>query len=80
MVGALSAGPIGDRVGRKPLLVANLTIIGLASLLSASAGSLFVLSIFDHETRVRPICEQDDGSKQPMPWAPPTTLLHRKIA
>jgi AAHS family 4-hydroxybenzoate transporter-like MFS transporter len=45
MVGALSAGPLGDRVGRKPLLLASLTIFGLASLLSAFAGSLFVLSI-----------------------------------
>ena len=45
MVGALSAGPIGDRVGRKPLLLASLTIFGLASLLSAFAGSLQVLSI-----------------------------------
>jgi AAHS family 4-hydroxybenzoate transporter-like MFS transporter len=45
MVGALSAGPLGDRVGRKPLLLASLTIFGLASLLSAFAGSLFMLSI-----------------------------------
>ena len=45
MVGALSAGPIGDRVGRKPLLLASLTIFGLASLSSAFAGSLLVLSI-----------------------------------
>ena len=45
MVGALSAGPIGDRVGRKPLLVVSLTIFGLASLLSATAGSLLMLSI-----------------------------------
>jgi len=45
MVGALSAGPIGDRVGRKPLLLASLTIFGVASLLSAFAGSLLVLSI-----------------------------------
>ena len=45
MVGALSAGPIGDRVGRKPLLLASLTIFGLASVLSAFAGSLPVLSI-----------------------------------
>src|SRR5438132_8434759 len=45
MVGALSAGPIGDRLGRKPLLLASLTIFGLASLLSAFAGSLLMLSI-----------------------------------
>ncbi len=45
MVGALSAGPIGDRVGRKPLLLASLTIFGLASLLSAFAGSLGMLTI-----------------------------------
>ncbi len=45
MVGALSAGPIGDRLGRRPLLIASLTIFGLASLLTAFAGSLFVLSI-----------------------------------
>jgi AAHS family 4-hydroxybenzoate transporter-like MFS transporter len=52
MVGALSAGPIGDRVGRKPLLIASLTIFGLASLLSAFAGSLLVLSILRFFTGV----------------------------
>src|SRR5438128_3282257 len=45
LVGALSAGPIGDRVGRKPLPLATLTIFGLASLLGAFAGSLLMLSI-----------------------------------
>jgi AAHS family 4-hydroxybenzoate transporter-like MFS transporter len=45
MVGALSAGPIGDRVGRKPLLLASLTIFGLASLFSAFAGSLLMLTV-----------------------------------
>ena len=45
LVGALSAGPIGDRVGRKPLLLASLTIFGLASLFSAFAGSLGALTI-----------------------------------
>jgi AAHS family 4-hydroxybenzoate transporter-like MFS transporter len=44
MAGALSAGPIGDRIGRKPLLLASLSIFGLASLLTAFAGSLAMLS------------------------------------
>src|SRR3984893_7549103 len=46
MVGALSAGPIGDRFGRRPLLLASLTIFGLASLFSAAAGSLGMLSLW----------------------------------
>jgi MFS transporter, AAHS family, 4-hydroxybenzoate transporter len=45
MVGALSAGPIGDRVGRKPLLLASVTIFGVASLMSAFVPSLFLLSV-----------------------------------
>jgi AAHS family 4-hydroxybenzoate transporter-like MFS transporter len=45
LVGALSAGPIGDRVGRKPLLLASVTIFGIASLLSAFAPSLTVLTV-----------------------------------
>jgi AAHS family 4-hydroxybenzoate transporter-like MFS transporter len=45
MIGALAAGPIGDRFGRKPLLVASLLIFGLASLASAFAPSLFMLTI-----------------------------------
>jgi AAHS family 4-hydroxybenzoate transporter-like MFS transporter len=45
MVGALAAGPIGDRVGRKPLLLVSVTIFGIASLFSAFAPSLVVLSI-----------------------------------
>ena len=44
MVGALSAGPIGDRLGRRPLLLGSLTIFGVASLFSAFAGSLGMLS------------------------------------
>jgi AAHS family 4-hydroxybenzoate transporter-like MFS transporter len=46
LVGALSAGPIGDRFGRRPLLLASLTIFGVASLLSATAGSLGMLSLW----------------------------------
>ena len=45
LVGALSAGPIGDRVGRKPLLLASVTIFGIASLLSAFAPSLIMLTV-----------------------------------
>src|SRR5437773_6934869 len=44
MIGALSAGPIGDRIGRKPLLLASLTIFGLASLFSGSAHTSFAVS------------------------------------
>src|ERR1700683_1715979 len=46
MAGALSAGPIGDRFGRRPLLLASLTIFGIASLLTAAAGSLTMLTVF----------------------------------
>jgi AAHS family 4-hydroxybenzoate transporter-like MFS transporter len=45
-VGALSSGPIGDRIGRKPLLLASLTIFGVASVLTAFAGSLSMLSLW----------------------------------
>ena len=45
LVGALSAGPIGDRFGRKPLLLVSLTMFGIASLLSAFAGSLLMLTV-----------------------------------
>jgi len=45
LIGALSAGPLGDRVGRKPLLVVSLTIFGLASLASAFAPGLLILSV-----------------------------------
>jgi MFS transporter, AAHS family, 4-hydroxybenzoate transporter len=44
MVGALSAGPIGDRLGRKPLLLISVALFGLASLASAVAPSLDFLA------------------------------------
>ncbi|MGH7116796.1 MAG: MFS transporter [Stellaceae bacterium] len=44
MVGALASGPIGDRLGRKPLLLASIAIFGVASLASAWSGSLGMLS------------------------------------
>ena len=37
MVGALCSGPIGDRVGRKPLLLISIAIFSFASLASAFA-------------------------------------------
>jgi len=45
LVGALSSGPIGDRVGRKPLLLASIAVFGAASLLSGFAGSLTMLAV-----------------------------------
>jgi MFS transporter, AAHS family, 4-hydroxybenzoate transporter len=45
MAGALSAGPIGDRIGRKPLLMMSLAMFGVASLLSACADSTIVQSV-----------------------------------
>jgi MFS transporter, AAHS family, 4-hydroxybenzoate transporter len=44
MVGALISGPIGDRFGRKPLLIASVAIFGLASLASAFSPSLGFLA------------------------------------
>jgi AAHS family 4-hydroxybenzoate transporter-like MFS transporter len=44
MVGALSAGPAGDRLGRKPVIIAGLLFIGVFSLLSAFATSLPMLT------------------------------------
>jgi MFS transporter, AAHS family, 4-hydroxybenzoate transporter len=44
MAGALSSGPLGDRFGRKPLLLASIALFGVASLGSAFAPSLRVLS------------------------------------
>jgi MFS transporter, AAHS family, 4-hydroxybenzoate transporter len=52
MVGALSAGPIGDRFGRRPLMLGSLTLFGIASLLSAVVGSLGVLSLLRFFTGV----------------------------
>src|SRR5580704_16343768 len=44
MVGALLAGPIGDRFGRKPLLMMSMTLFGIASLASAFSPSLGFLA------------------------------------
>jgi AAHS family 4-hydroxybenzoate transporter-like MFS transporter len=52
MVGALSAGPLGDRFGRRPLLLASLTLFGVASLLSAFVDSLGIMSVLRFFTGV----------------------------
>src|SRR4051794_41005227 len=52
LVGALSSGPVGDRVGRKPLLLASIAIFGVASLLTAYAGSLEMLAVLRFFTGV----------------------------
>jgi AAHS family 4-hydroxybenzoate transporter-like MFS transporter len=44
MAGALTSGPLGDRIGRKPILMASIAIFGLASLASAFASSLGFLA------------------------------------
>ncbi|MBV8492027.1 MAG: MFS transporter, partial [Alphaproteobacteria bacterium] len=44
MVGALVSGPLGDRFGRKPMLLASIAIFGLASLASAFSPSLEFLA------------------------------------
>ena len=44
MAGALLAGPIGDRYGRKPLLMISVTLFGIASLASAVSPSLGFLA------------------------------------
>jgi MFS transporter, AAHS family, 4-hydroxybenzoate transporter len=45
IAGALVAGPLGDRFGRKPLLTMSLVLFGLASLASAAAPSLEILAV-----------------------------------
>jgi MFS transporter, AAHS family, 4-hydroxybenzoate transporter len=44
MAGALLTGPLGDRIGRKPVLMGSVAIFGLASLASAFAPSLAFLA------------------------------------
>lgn len=46
LVGALVAGPFGDRVGRRPLLLLSLAVFGIASLLTASASSIGLLALW----------------------------------
>jgi MFS transporter, AAHS family, 4-hydroxybenzoate transporter len=52
VAGAPLAGPIGDRLGRRPLLLASIAIIGASSLLTAFSGSIATLSIWRFLTGV----------------------------
>ncbi len=46
MIGALALGPFGDRVGRKSILLFSILLVGMASLLTATATSLDSLLVF----------------------------------
>src|SRR5437773_4379102 len=52
LVGALSAGPIGDKFGRKPLLLGSVLIFALASIGSALADGIGFLTIMRFFTGV----------------------------
>ena len=40
MIGALASGPVGDRIGRKPVLLASLVTLGLSSLACTQATAI----------------------------------------
>ena len=44
MVGALASGPAGDRLGRKPVILASLVFLGVFSFASAYVGSIQALA------------------------------------
>jgi AAHS family 4-hydroxybenzoate transporter-like MFS transporter len=44
MIGALVSGPVGDRTGRKPVLVASLLVLGLSSLCCTQVASIAELA------------------------------------
>src|SRR5262245_42209082 len=46
MVGALVSGPLADRIGRKPVLIACSLVFGIGSLLTATAESVDALVAF----------------------------------
>ncbi len=49
MIGALGSGPVGDRIGRKPVLIASLVVLGLSSLACTqvtTVGELASLRLF----------------------------------
>lgn len=52
MVGALASGPSGDRLGRKPVILASLLFLGIFSLASAYATSIQMLAFLRFMTGI----------------------------
>lgn len=46
MIGALGSGPLGDRTGRKPVMIGSLLVLGITSLACTQAGSISELAIY----------------------------------
>ena len=46
MIGAMTLGPAGDRIGRKPMILASTLLFGIMSLLSAGAPSVEILTTY----------------------------------
>jgi AAHS family 4-hydroxybenzoate transporter-like MFS transporter len=46
MIGALTLGPLGDRIGRKPVILSSVLLVGIGSLLTATADSVGLLLTF----------------------------------
>ena len=73
MVGALSAGPLGDRLGRKPVMLVSLLIFGLASLASEPSPKIKRLPISSGLRPMRSPIGPADSAPTMMPM-----LDHRK--
>jgi AAHS family 4-hydroxybenzoate transporter-like MFS transporter len=52
MVGALASGPAGDRLGRKPVILASLLLLGVFSFATAYAGSVAMLAFLRFMTGI----------------------------
>lgn len=46
MVGAMGLGVLGDRIGRRPMILASTLVFGIMSLLSATAGNVETLAVY----------------------------------